>query len=90
MREHSPEVITKTHAALGARLALAGMRSFSHRDKQRLLDELQRRHETVPDLFAGGRLDLAYEVMYGISLGLDGLSRRWGPPKSSMDETDMD
>ena len=72
-----PKVLLAIHAAQAQRLGLRTLYHLgSNNPRRRLYEELLVRHAKVPVLLDTDR-ELAFETMYGIALGLDGLETRW-------------
>lgn len=60
------------------------------RGQTQLHDELDMRLHSADVILAEGEADLAYEVLYGIGLGLDGMASRWGTHNQSAGDSQDD
>ena len=85
------EVLRATYHQLSAQLArLANVKktygAADPRTKLRTL--LLIRYQETAQVLRAGNYPLAYEMMYGIALGIDGLRSEWGTPSFKADDDD--
>jgi len=58
--------------------------------RKKLLDDLRGRHGEARRNIEAGKYPQAFEILYGITLGVDGLGSRWGLTRSVVDEDDAE
>ena len=77
-RDYAPKILKKIHGAQNEEIA-----GLNYEGPLKLYHELLDRSANVGELLARNKRALAFETMYGIALGIDGLQSHWGVHKST-------
>lgn len=80
VEKRDPETLLRIYGKLGPLLKQLEPEVAGERAKVPSYDYLLWSYAVIPDLIEEGQLEVAFERLYGIAIGITGLSVRWRPP----------